>query len=245
MAQKKQSIQLELGINTRQILEQRFTADSDYEFGFHTSINYEFGKRATINRMTWGFSKNFPKTQEEISFNHLLFEYRYTQLRPLNPTHYLGFFVDNGNSLLFPRGRWSENNTISYALWASTGVAYHWKKSISFNTQTVLITLDAATSLFSYVVRPVQGYPYPENFLKDGIFNVERAGMAKYLLTSGKLRTINSFNNITTKASIAIPFGEKAHQVGINYAWRYFHIGNDRPIWATQHQLSIQTTINF
>jgi len=243
-AQKNNRLLIETGISAQQIVEKRFTADAPYELNFHSNFHYEFGKKANINRITLGIAAN-PNQRGLTDFIHILGEVKYTHLRPLPSSIYLGFFVDNGNAISIPIGGWSGNNSISYSLWVSAGVAAYWEKTISINNQKIIASFDAAIPIVGYVMRPAYGHPYAENFLEDGTFNIARNGMAKYILNSGKIRTLNSFVTVNTKASIAIPFGKKAHQIGLAYAWKYIHIGNDRPIWITQHQLSIQTKINF
>jgi len=244
-AQKNNRLLIEAGMSLQKVLEKRFTADAQYESNFHSNFHYEFGKKANINRITLGLAANTPNKQNSTDIIQVLGEFKYTHLRPLKQSHYLGFFVDNGNAFSIPITAWSGNNSLSYSLWASVGLASYWEKNISINNRQIIASFDAAIPLLGYVVRPAYGHPYAENFLEDGTFNFDRIGMGKYILTSGKIRSLNSFRTINTKASIAIPFGEKAHQIGLAYAWKYVHIGNDRPIWIAQHQLSIHTKINF
>lgn len=244
-AQKQHSILLEYGQNRQIVLDKRFMANADKLFGFNLAISHVFTKPKRFNKMEFRFSKNYTDKSGLAYLIHLKSDIRYTHLRSLKRQAQIGGYVNYGSTFSFVRGRWSDNNGISYTLWLSTGIATRWNQKILVKNQPLILSLSGAFPLLSYAVRPAHGHPYPEGFLKDGVFDFSREGMAKTFFTSGKIRSINSFLDIKTSIGVAIPFGEKAHQIGLNYNWEYLHIKDDRPVYNAQHLFSINYKINF
>lgn len=246
-AQKQHSLLLEFGLNRQIVLDKRFMANADHLSGFNFTIGHAFTKPKRFNSVTLRTSKNYLDPSEFAYFHHLKSDISYTHMRSLKKQIWLGGYANYGSNFGFPskRGNWSDNNAISYSLWVSTGLAAKYQRKITIRERPFIIRLSGTIPLLGYVVRPAHGHPYPEKYLKDGVFDFSREGMAKTFFTSGKIRTLNSFWDVKTSIGLVIPFGKKAHHIGINYNWEYLQIKDDRPIWNAQHHFSIYSKINF
>lgn len=242
LAQKDGKIRrlvFENGLNLQTVLDQRFTANAQTHFGFHTKTGFEFGKNQRLNRFEIHFAKNFVK-RDLTFFTNLHSGFRYTHLRPTKMKQLkLGAYLDVGSLLIFPDGQWSENNPISYTIWSSLGMAAHWEKPIMIKQKKMTLSIEGALPLLSYVIRPAHAHPYPDNYLVDGVFDFEQKEMAKYLIKSGKLKTLNQFNNFIAQTTLTVPFGKKEHQIGLSYNWSLLWKGSNQKLWFAQQQLSL------
>jgi len=233
----------ENGLNIQTALDRRFTANAQIHLGFHTKTGFEFGNSKKLNRIELHFAKNF----EKLNFNYFVnldSGLRYTHLRQTKVNHLkIGGYFDIGSFLIFPKGRWSDNNPITYTMWSSLGITANWQKLVKIGQKKMLLSIEGALPLMSYVIRPAHAHPYPENYLVDGIFDFERTDMGKYLLKSGKLKTLNQFNNFVAKSALSVPFGKKQHQIGLSYNWSLLWKGGDQKLWFAQQQLSLNFKI--
>jgi len=238
--EKQKSILFETGLNYQTILESRFTTNAKNYLGFHTGINMETVQANRTSNMAFEFSKNILRDKYYVDFIHLNCSLIYTQFRTLpSKTLKVGGYIDQRTSLSFPTGAWATNNSISYTLWLGSGVAVQGTKSITIKNRNVTLEFAGSLPLLSYVIRPAYAHPYTESFLEDGTFDFTLKGMWKSFFTAGKWRTLNSFMNAKTKVGLVFPVGKKANQVGVHYAWEYLQVGNNRPVWQTQHRLSL------
>lgn len=237
----------ETGLNIQTTLDKRYTANATQYLGFQTRTGYEFGTSSKLNRIELSFSKNFQKEKGLANFVNLNSGISYTHLRATKQADFfLGGYVSYGNLLVFPDGIGEyENNPITYSFWLSTGIATKWKKSIQIQQQKINLSFDGALPLLGYVIRPAYAHPYADNYLVDGIFDFDRTDMGKYLIKSGDLRSLNQFVNAKFKTTVSVPFGKKAHEIGMSYNWEFLWIGGVQKIWHAQQQLSLHLKINF
>lgn len=235
----------ETGLNLQTTLDQRFTANAQTRLGFHTKTGVEFGKNQRLNRLEIHFTKNFVE-QDFTYFINLNSGFKYTHLRPTKMNRLkLGGYLDVGSLLIFPDGVWSNNNPIAYTIWSSLGIAAQWEKPIRIKQKKMTLSIEGSMPLLSYVIRPAHAHPYPDNYLVDGVFDFGQKDMAKYLLKSGQLKTLNQFNNFNAKTTLAMPFGKKDHQIGLSYNWALLWKGGEQKIWLAQQQLSLHFKINL
>lgn len=233
----------ETGLTIQTALDQRFTANAQTHIGFYTNTGFEFGKNQRLNRIEIHFAKNFEQP-DFTYFINLHTGLRYTHLRPTRVNHLkLGAYLDVGSLLIFPDGLWSENNPISYTMWSSLGLAAQWQQPIMIKQKKMTLSIEGALPLLSYVIRPAHAHPYPENYLVDGIFDFGRTDMGKYLIKSGRLKTLNQFNNFIAKSTLSVSFGKKAHQIGLSYNWSLLWKGGEQKLWFAQQQLSLNFKI--
>ena len=237
---KKRFLSLESGFTTMSILENRFTTNTDKSIGFYATIKSEKHQKNRINSSEWFFSKNRLGTDELTNFSHINWHYKYTHFRRLsNKEIVIGGYVDNGGLFSVAKGEWSSNNLVSYTFWFSSGIALRGKKEVEIKGKKLFLNYESSLPLLGYVIRPAYAHPYFESYLKDGTFNFNQEGMWKAYFTSGKIRTVNSFINFKTKFGVAMPLGKETNTLGLQYAWEYFYVGNDRPIWQVQHRLAV------
>lgn len=243
---KTKAISIEFGGNLQTSLEQRFVSQAKKHPGFNFTLGYEFGKENRHNQLELNFSKSTLDFSKIADFLHLKPEFRYTHMRAINgKSIHLGGFYDIGALLTFPRNSWTGNNTISYSIWSSLGVAAKWKKSITIKEKSLIIRASGSLPIVGYVVRPAYGLPYTENFLEEGTFDFKQTRLAKAIITGGKIRSLNSFTNYKADIGLALPFGKKGHEVGIQYAWEFFWVGDKKSTSLAQHQLSIGLKMNL
>lgn len=243
---KTKALSIEFGGNLQTSLEQRFFSESKKHTGFNLTLGYEFGKNNRHNQLELNFSKNALDLSKIADFLHLKPEIRYTHTRALpGKSIHLGGFYDVGALLTFPRISWGGNNEISYSIWSSLGVVAKWEKPITIKEKNLIIKASGSLPIIGYVIRPSYGLPYTENFLEDGTFDFKRTGLAQAILTGGKIRSLNSFINYKANIGLALPFGKKGHEVGLEYAWEYFWVGGNKSTALAQHQLSIGLKMNL
>lgn len=236
----------ETGLNIQTTLDSRYTANPVQYLGFQTRTGYEFGAANKINRIELSFAKNIEKVEGLVNYVNLNSGIRYTHLRATKRSNfYLVGYMDYGNLLIFPRGAEFTNNPITYTFWLSVGAAAKWKKAIQLRQKKINIAVNGALPLLGYVIRPAYAHPYAENYLVDGVFDFERTNMGKYLVKSGHLRSLNQFMNAQLKTTVGVPFGKKAHEIGLSYNWEFVWVGGVQKIWHSQQQLSINLKINF
>jgi len=63
--------------------------------------------------------------------------------------------------------------------------------------------------------------------------------VARYIVKGGKLRTINAFQNVKLKTSLALPFTAKKHQLGLHYQWSFLYAKGGKSISYAQHHLTL------
>ena len=245
-AAKTKAFVIEYGGNLQTSLDQRFVSQPKTHLGFNFNLGYEFGKNNRLNTLELSFSKNVADFTKLVEFTNLKPEFRYTHTRAIKgKAIHLGGFYDVGTFLIFPRNNWDGNNEITYTIWSSLGIAAKWNKPITLKKKELMLRASGSLPILGYVIRPAYGLPYTENFLEDGTFDFKRTGLAKAILTSGKIRTLNRFMNYKADIGLALPFGKKAHQVGLTYAWELLWVGGQKSITFAQHQLTIGLKINL
>ena len=242
--EKQKSILFEAGLNYQTILESRFTTNANNYLGFYAGLNLETVKANRTTAIAFYFSKNIVSDRDFAYFKYNNWSARYTYLQRISSKPLkIGGYINQGNSLNFSTGSWSSNNRVSYTFWLGTGIAVQGTKTITVKNKNFVLDFAGSIPLLGYVIRPAHAHPYPESFLEDGTFDFTQKGMWKSFFTAGKWRTIDSFMNFKTKVGFVFPVGKKGNQLGVHYAWEYFHVGNDRPVWQVQHRLSFTYTI--
>lgn len=244
--QKFKRLTSEIGINLQTTLDQRFTANAVQYTGFQTRTGFEFGTPQKFNRIELSFAKNFERWKNISSYINLNSGIRYIHLSVTKkPSLLIGGYVDYGNLLIIPEGGAFENNPIAYSFWLSIGPALKWQRSIRIKQKSIHLSVEGSFPLVGYVIRPAYAHPYPDNYLVDGRFDFDRKGMWGYLLKSGKIESLNQFINTKLKTTCSIPFGKKAHAIGLSYHWEFLWINRLQKLWHNQQQLSFFLKINL
>jgi len=236
----KHYFHIDYGLNHQSILEQRFSSLPLHFTGFNTRLAYSWENEKSLQSVTTDFSKTTTKGKVSLFFNVLNPELRYTnwRLRKDKNIHFGGYW-DAGTVLQFPSGNWAGDNEISYTIWSSLGLSALYRKEIQLFNRPFLIKGEASFPLFTYLIRPAYGFPYSENFLQDGIFDFKRTGLGGYIIKSGKLRTVNAFQNVKLNSSLALPLTAKQHQIGLHYQWSFLYAKGEKSISYAQHHLTL------
>lgn len=131
-----------------------------------------------------------------------------------------------GNARLFGA---RENNPVSYDAGSAISLGTRASHSFSGRFSRLAASFHLLIPVVAYVIRPAYGVPYPEAFLKDGVFNHQDEGLVGPMLTSGKLKTIDGFFRTQTTTSLTYSFsGTKS--IRLSYSWEYYHIPSALPV---------------
>jgi len=116
----------------------------------------------------------------------------YAYQRRMADGFWVGGFWESNTLLNFPKTRSSlfVNNPINYIISNAIGprITYlrHWHDE---GEQRFELRTSAQSSLFSYLIQPAWGHPYPTQYLEEGVFNPRREGMTGPLVRSGIVTT--------------------------------------------------------
>lgn len=168
----------------------------------------------------------------------------FEHLRPVNKKLWFGGYMDLGALLSFRKGEWSDPAaSISYGAWSSVGLAANMQTNLG---KAWSINPSVRLPLLAYTIRPFYGNPYPDSFLKEGRFSFNEAGMAKDVLKSGRLQTLNQFVNLQVVMDIRRSFGARNHQIGLQLQSGYLFFDGIKPLasWQNQIALSSQFKLN-
>jgi len=150
--EKRKSILLETGINYQTILESRFTTNANNYLGFHTSLSLETIKTNRSSNMAFHFSKNIVGDKDFAYFKHFNWSVRYTQLQKISSKALkVGGYINQGNSLSFSSGSWSNNNKVSYTFWLGSGVSAQGAKTITIKNRNFLLDFEGSIPLLGYL----------------------------------------------------------------------------------------------
>lgn len=117
------------------------------------------------------------------------------------------------------------NNPISYAISQSLGLEFERASNIKDGKNwDVQFDRSIQTSLLSYLIRPAHGHPYPEKYLKEGVFKPTRQGMAPAMIKSGKLYSINRNFNLNVVLGLSFIYRDSL-KLGMTYKYNHnqFH----------------------
>ena len=236
----KHYFHIDYGLNQQSILEQRFSALPLNFTGFNTRLAYSWENEKSLQEIATNFSKTTTRGKVSLLFNVLNPELKYTNWR-LRKDKFLHFgaYWDFGSVLHFVDGNWRGENNISYTIWSSLGVSALFRKEINISNRQFLLRTEASLPLLAYSIRPAFGIQYPENFIQDGVFDFKREGLGGYIIKGGKLRTVNAFQNVKLKTSLALPLTAKKHQVGFDYQWSFLYAKGEKSISYAQHHLTL------
>ncbi|AKD53913.1 hypothetical protein [Spirosoma radiotolerans] len=131
-----------------------------------------------------------------------------------------------GNARLFGA---RENNPVSYDAGSAISIGTRANHSFSGRFSRLAASFQLSIPVVAYVIRPAYGVPYPEAFLKNGVFNHQDEGLVGPMLTSGKLKTIDGFFRTQTTTSLTYSFA-KAKSIRLSYNWEYYHIPSTLPV---------------
>ena len=210
-------------------------------------INYRLAYRAINEKRQHVLRVNFCNTetnQEFASFaSNILGGLYYEHLRKAGNHIWLGGYYDLGAFYGNRGGEWlNPEDSPTWSVWSSLGLSASLRKSFGNGWS---IDPSIHLPLLAYTVRPVYNFPYPETYLQDGRFSFIEEGMTKEIIKSGKFQIINNFMNLQFSCGIHKSFGNRNHQIGIQYQTGYLFFGGIKPYADWQNQISIISKFNF
>ncbi|MEM1326047.1 MAG: hypothetical protein AAGI23_08845 [Bacteroidota bacterium] len=230
--------------NTETTQEERMTYRKYTQPAFNLALQYFWEKQDKRQAIELRLGKNLNVIGTRfMTFQHLRPNMSYTYERKRGGL-LLGGYVDIGSLLHFPLRNWEGNNTISYTMWSSMGFSGSWRQALSkdnkFSAQARL-----RFPLVAYVIRPAYGLPYPDNYLEDGTFDFQRKEMTRHLLTSGKMSTLDRFQQILFEAGLSMHITEKQHQIGLSYVLDYLNYNEEKDIQQLRNGLQLSGIFNL
>ncbi len=237
-AQTNQNFYIGGGLTQQSTRESRFTSNFRQGLGQKVLMGYEKNTLKRINKI-------------DISFNHVNIgegnisrakslqpEIRYEHLRLLkNPKIALGSYVDIGTILSF-RNNWASDSYLSYCIWNSVGLSGRYQKTIALGGRTLIWQTQASMPIVSYLIRPSYTFPYTDNYLENGVFQLDQTGLAGKIITGGSLVLPHKFSNIRFQTALFLPTTNQKWSFGLNYAFDFLRTNEVKPILQTNHSLT-------
>lgn len=231
--------------NNENFKDTRLTFRNRVESGFTGRILFFWGKNQNRHSVELSFGKNVAKRKKEmVAFTNLRPELIYTYHKKI-ATFLVGGYFDVGSLLSFPVGLWAGNNSISYTNWSSLGLSVELHKRLPYNKERFAVLSRLRTPIVSYVTRPSYGLPYPTGFVEDGVFDFQRTGMGKYVLSSGEITSFNRFQKVYFELGLTSRFTKKQHEVGLSYVLDYLKVRDVKGVRQVKNSIQVFSEIKF
>ncbi|MBK6564819.1 MAG: hypothetical protein IPG18_06400 [Saprospiraceae bacterium] len=196
-------IGIRVGISKTRLQDRRLSAKTFYNWSPKYGI--QIGNRKTNNqsrtRIDFTYIKGHKK-DKSFTINSILSQVNYSFQYQAADGLWIGGFFNNFTLINFPKSfamAMFTNNIISYTMIQSIGPGLGFYPSKKNNSAFVG---NIEIPLLGYVVQPIYGHPYPENFLKEGTFNPTREGMTIPMLKSGKFLSLPKFSSIKLEVGL-------------------------------------------
>jgi hypothetical protein len=222
--------------------ETHYTSNFKNGIGYNVQIGYERQSSKSINRFSVLFLQS-SQGKGNVSFSNILRpEIRYEHLRKINESGlYIGGYYDIGTLLNFRRGVWADENSINYTLWSSLGISSQYNKPVKFNNKQINWNTKFSVPLLTYLVRPSYTFPYPDNYLENGVFNFDQSGLGNKIITGGKFVSFDKFLNIGFQTGLSLPTNNQKWELGVNYSFNYLQTSELKPVFQSMHLINFTT----
>ena len=214
------------GPNYQTVKESRFNSNFRSGLGISTDLYFGFSNDKAFKTLHASFI--FTKVGKEllspmIALNPEL-RFEYIPKKRFKAFH-IGAYADVGSFLGFRTGPWPDENGISYAIWSSLGLVAHLNKELKNFGNTTYFRFSISNPIVSYLTRPASvRFPYPDDFLEQENFNFDLDGLGSSILTSGKLKTLDSFVNLKIQTGFEFRLKEGPWHFGIYYGLHYLYV---------------------
>ncbi|MEM8526890.1 MAG: hypothetical protein AAGG68_19775 [Bacteroidota bacterium] len=233
-------------INQENFKDERLSFRNRTSTGFTSQLSFFWDKKNTRQTINLGFGKNTRSNDTGmVSFENLRPRLTYAYQRILHNFH-VGGTLNVESLLSFPvSGRWAGNNSISYTIWSSIGLSTAFHQPLFFKKQKFALISEFHLPVLSYVVRPSYGLPYPEDFLKDETFDFQRKNMTASLLTSGKIRSLNQFQQLNFRVGFSSFLSSKQHEIRLSYSFDYLKLRDVKSVRQMKNGLQLLGIFKF
>lgn len=241
--QNKHSMKISLGFNGQRFRD--INQSSIFRTAKGVSIGLLYSKLKEANESIIAINVNQARTHLNFASSAHIFSGNviYENLFKLRKNVWIGPFIDAGSFITIRGGVWIDPGaSITYGVWSSIGMSL--KKAILLKNNWVF-TCHLNVPLIAYTIRPVYGYPYPSEFLKEGVYGFDESGMGKIVLSSGKFQTINNFMNVQLRGNISKIIGKRNHQIGLEYHGGYLFFNGVNPMANWQNSIFLNVKLNF
>ena len=237
-ASKMKTITLGLGKSFHQIKDERLSMRTHSKDGIKFLLGFRSESERTRQDVAIAAYLNFKATRESFfDLNFIRPQFQYALEKKVG-NHWIGGQFSHETFLLVPKTRTGHfsNNPISYTMINSLS------PRITFDYGNVLLgrSFDLETSfsapLLSYVVRPAYGHPYPEGFLKEGVFTPTREGMGARLITSGQLLSLDKYIGLQLVTRFTYYLND-SFQMGVQVNFEYSNVDGLQPVKYTTQEV--------
>ncbi len=226
------------------------TKETHYTSKYRNGIGYTFqiGYDKQTSRSITGLSFMFlysSQGKKNISYSTILRpEVKYEFLKSTSRSGLkVGGYYDIGTVLNFRRGIWSIENGINYTIWSSLGFSTQYSKHIKYKEKCIDWNTEFSIPVLSYLIRPSYTFPYTDNYLENEVFNFDRSGLGKSIITGGKLVTLDKFIYLGFQTGVSIPSKNKFWEFGLRYSFKFTQTNEVKPMHQTIHEISFLTKI--
>ena len=234
-----QEIGIRFGTSFTAYNEARYSAMTKKYIQPKIGLVYSKWNEKKREELSLSYTSTFqPSNPKNLWYKIIHPEVNYTYQRKVDDA-WIGGFFQSSTILNFPKNgkKLFGNNPISYTIANSLGVAVDLVEPLLENDNRRLdLILGGRTALLSHVIRPNYGHPYPEHYLQEDVFTPTRSGLGKSIPKSGKLRTLDKFQNM--KLVLGLNFYYKDHlKVGVQYERNFQRIKEGKQSTYKSHDL--------
>ena len=217
--------------------------------GLNAAISAGYERYSTsLSSLT--FSAGVGSLQNAVSFAGRMQAYQfglsYQRLYPVlerNVSIALGGAADVWGHVRLNSGY--ENNLLSYELASSLSLAARFYKSLTIRGRRLWLSYQIALPAMTYLIRPAYSIPYPEKFLRDGVYNFADAGVAGPGLASGSLVSFNRFFKVSSALSLTYFLKDSSNAIRLQYGWDYYSLAAEKRVATARQLLMFSLLINL
>lgn len=213
---KQRELGISIGVRQWKIHEQRFSSRIKNTALLHLGIHHE--RRTDASRFyvssQFGFNMS-PSSGVGVRYAIINPDINMTYQRRaaniwLGPTltHHMIVNLPSNTAQAF------NNNPVSYTGVTGLGIAGNYDLFLA--DDKIRLNTGVQTNLISHVIRPAYAHPYPEDFLREEVFDPTRAGIAKSVVRSGKIRSFKGLQSIRVSFGFSYLISDQ-FKVGITY----------------------------
>jgi len=126
------------------------------------------------------------------------------------------------------------NNPVSYTGVTSLGVAMD--HTLSIKNSSFVLNSGLRYALISHVIRPAFAHPYPEDFLREEVFDPTRAGIANSVARSGKIKSIKGLQSIRVRIGFSYEVNQ-SFKLGLLFESELIKVNEHKSITSKGHDL--------
>ncbi len=218
---------LRIGITKTNIQDQRLSAKSFTNWSPKYGVVFGSKKENSWSHNIIDFTYvTGHKKDPYFTINSIIISATYSYQRKVSEGFWMGGFTKHHTILNFPKSVYGSiftNNAISYTISQSIGPKISYAPtSLTAENKTISGLSSLQFPILAYLIQPIYGHPYPEQYLREGTFCPTRSGMAWPMVKSGKLVSLARYKSIQLELGIFYYISDR-FKIGVAYEGELFY----------------------